>query len=1315
MHYRSRLKAALLVIWFIGIGSPAFAVEIILDDFQAKWSDRWWSTGSISGLGVQQEGGVVHLDFPASKGQWISFQAKGEWLIDALRQMRLTAESELTITAGMRGSGRLNAKLLTDRGHFSTSIPLPSNGVMERIVMPIASIMPPDQTAGASLQVICLNAVDSDAFGVDVKEISLSGLEYVGEDVLKDADHVELTIDRFADSDLLPINQPAPHWIFRRCGDGMRLFGRIVQDADGRYLRYEAEGESWCRFGRTIDLAGGAAVVVEVRSDRVRPVGCQLWTKYASEDIGGWPTDRVYHTTLWLSPRWERAVLLFDRFTQTRGEAEPIDTAKISALVLSDGPGVVEIRRVGVITSVADAVRRRKQMLLEEIDNRQFDAAILDVRGFDVAELGEGLRSLSAEVGSLAADADGLERSYALEPRFAGIAGLIDDLRRVNRLDRRVAAAGDWLALLVNPQYEKRHDELREDLASLKWRFDPQAYDDLDRRTAALWREVWHDVCERGVSWRVEDGRILREDGWAINLYGTNDVGAESRSTYDDYARMAELGLNAVRFVITHMRLEPSPGEYDMALLERVRQGIEWAAEFGIYGVIDLHFPHPDWAVKGGKGYESPTGKPYSGLYHHVEHLRRTHELMMREVGMLPNVIAQEVPSNEPSLRGVYKGHQAKDLLDRTIVTLPWQMENWNQFLKRRYGSIEALREAWRPDFDDPIEKGLGPDEHWDTNSILPPGGREEDKQVCTRIYDYLLWAVDLHTGTCQKLAEAIKAIRPGILVFQQQCLGGSDWSGDPIPLEFDTLQQIAGPDIDGLAAHYNRAWAPLMLPATKLYWYNGELPQAHWLSSWLEAHARAGGILYWAYSSSPDPRENLRCLQPDGRLKRDRRFVPLMADFYKTCFSSEPRERSIAIVCNSRLSATNGQRFGGLGRMLTNLGLRFDLIGSMYLDAKPDVLADYQAVFFTLDYLAPKALEIILNSGKPAFLYGCLDRDLNARSVVDDLGPAAEKLALSVKPVDVLGGGIQGSLDLQGDWRLSLDPNEVGLNEGRHLPDYDDSQWQVQTVPGAWENIGQWEAARAYDGVAWYRRTVEVPKEWAGKNVSLEIGAIDDFDETYFNGQPIGRTDRETPNWWTARRSYPIRPELIRTDAPNVIAVRVIDIMNAGGIVLGPVRLICTDRQTVTISEDWGRLTAGRRKLVTPRTRRASLEGGRTLARFDDGTSAILLAGRTLLYLASPEIDPADDFDRALVCSFLEAAGVPPAESPLRNGSLWVHEFDGWLSIENASGGPIPVDIATDAPRLRSLLGPQRTIEGSDNIFAVEVPAEGDILEKRK
>jgi len=439
------------------------------------------------------------------------------------------------------------------------------------------------------------------------------------------------------------------------------------------------------------------------------------------------------------------------------------------------------------------------------------------------------------------------------------------------------------------------------------------------------------------------------------------------------------------------------------------------------------------------------------------------------------------------------------------------------------------------------------------------------------------------------------------------------------------------------------------------------------------------------------------------------------MADFYKTCFSSEPRERSIAIVCNSRLSATNGQRFGGLGRMLTNLGLRFDLIGSMYLDAKPDVLADYQAVFFTLDYLAPKALEIILNSGKPAFLYGCLDRDLNARSVVDDLGPAAEKLALSVKPVDVLGGGIQGSLDLQGDWRLSLDPNEVGLNEGRHLPDYDDSQWQVQTVPGAWENIGQWEAARAYDGVAWYRRTVEVPKEWAGKNVSLEIGAIDDFDETYFNGQPIGRTDRETPNWWTARRSYPIRPELIRTDAPNVIAVRVIDIMNAGGIVLGPVRLICTDRQTVTISEDWGRLTAGRRKLVTPRTRRASLEGGRTLARFDDGTSAILLAGRTLLYLASPEIDPADDFDRALVCSFLEAAGVPPAESPLRNGSLWVHEFDGWLSIENASGGPIPVDIATDAPRLRSLLGPQRTIEGSDNIFAVEVPAEGDILEKRK
>jgi sialate O-acetylesterase len=62
-----------------------------------------------------------------------------------------------------------------------------------------------------------------------------------------------------------------------------------------------------------------------------------------------------------------------------------------------------------------------------------------------------------------------------------------------------------------------------------------------------------------------------------------------------------------------------------------------------------------------------------------------------------------------------------------------------------------------------------------------------------------------------------------------------------------------------------------------------------------------------------------------------------------------------------------------------------------------------------------------------------------------------------------------------------------------------------------------------------------------------LKLGAIDDFDTTYFNGERVGSTGPDTPNAWTAQRSYRVPGALVRAGR-NTVAVRVFDRVGGGG-----------------------------------------------------------------------------------------------------------------------------------------------------------------------
>ncbi len=86
-------------------------------------------------------------------------------------------------------------------------------------------------------------------------------------------------------------------------------------------------------------------------------------------------------------------------------------------------------------------------------------------------------------------------------------------------------------------------------------------------------------------------------------------------------------------------------------------------------------------------------------------------------------------------------------------------------------------------------------------------------------------------------------------------------------------------------------------------------------------------------------------------------------------------------------------------------------------------------------------------------------------------------------------------------------------------------------------------------DGEAVFRKEIVVPESMAGKDAILALGALDDFDDTYFNGVEIGHTDIETATWWLAPRKYVVPGRLVKAGR-NVIVVRLFDRFQEGGFV---------------------------------------------------------------------------------------------------------------------------------------------------------------------
>ncbi len=114
-------------------------------------------------------------------------------------------------------------------------------------------------------------------------------------------------------------------------------------------------------------------------------------------------------------------------------------------------------------------------------------------------------------------------------------------------------------------------------------------------------------------------------------------------------------------------------------------------------------------------------------------------------------------------------------------------------------------------------------------------------------------------------------------------------------------------------------------------------------------------------------------------------------------------------------------------------------------------------------------------------------------------------------------------------------DTGNLGLGRGWAAMEEPSPPWPEMTLPANWRTEGL-----DFNGIVWFRKTVDVPAAWAGHDLQLGIGSADKSDITYFNGEQVGSvTMRDRPDAWCYLRVYRVPGALVKAGR-NVIAVRV-------------------------------------------------------------------------------------------------------------------------------------------------------------------------------
>jgi len=271
------------------------------------------------------------------------------------------------------------------------------------------------------------------------------------------------------------------------------------------------------------------------------------------------------------------------------------------------------------------------------------------------------------------------------------------------------------------------------------------------------------------------------------------------------------------------------------------------------------------------------------------------------------------------------------------------------------------------------------------------------------------------------------------------------------------------------------------------------------------------------------------------------------------------PLQHAVGYVNGMRIGTDVDASWGGVQAPARAAGLRSFYHRSTWLNdpdclvVRPPLSGAEAQVWTSIVALSGGATVLSDNLPKlPPDRVPLLQRAIPVASVagrpLDTASPAHE-----VAPALVVG---DDAYPIAGRWRF-----RTGDDPRYATREFDEDTWEAIAVPKRWEEAGHPD----YDGYAWYRTRFSLPtapplragrsravEGSQGRAVYLELGKVDDADETFLNGVKVGQTGDFPPNYrgdWQAYRRYRVPADALNWGGENVLAVRVYDGGGAGGI----------------------------------------------------------------------------------------------------------------------------------------------------------------------
>nr|WKN34199.1 sialate O-acetylesterase [Tunicatimonas sp. TK19036] len=120
---------------------------------------------------------------------------------------------------------------------------------------------------------------------------------------------------------------------------------------------------------------------------------------------------------------------------------------------------------------------------------------------------------------------------------------------------------------------------------------------------------------------------------------------------------------------------------------------------------------------------------------------------------------------------------------------------------------------------------------------------------------------------------------------------------------------------------------------------------------------------------------------------------------------------------------------------------------------------------------------------------------------------------------------------------------DDPGLQEKWFAANYNSQDWPTLLLPSSFRE----SPLSRHQGAAWFKKTVEIPSNWEGQDLMLNLGYINDDNEVWINGTKVGETEGKD-----RYRRYKVPASALQA-GQNTLTIRVIDPEGNGGF-LSPV-----------------------------------------------------------------------------------------------------------------------------------------------------------------